>query len=206
MAQGNIVATRQELMRLKNKRKSVMRGHKLLKDKRDNLIQIFMTSYREARNLRKSLDEKYSAILGRFNFATLNLDEEYFELLAEDPQTQIKISSETGNVLGVKVPTLKAEVTGDFLNYSLAQTSYHLDISLKTLRELLPELLQLLELEFKVRKLAIEIEKTRRRVNALEYVILPEIEETIKYIQNKLAEDALQTTVRLMKMKAKIVV
>lgn len=204
MAQENIVATRQELMRLKNKRKSVIRGHKLLKDKRDNLIQIFMTSYREARNLRKELDEKYSAVLSRFNFATLNLDEEYFELLAEDPETNISIKTELTSVLGVKIPTIEAEVSGDFLNYSLAETSYHLDISLKTLRELLPEFLKLLELEFKVRKLATEIEKTRRRVNALEYVILPEIDSTIKYIQNKLAEDALQTTVRLMKMKVKL--
>lgn len=202
MAKENVVATRQELMRLKNKRKSVMRGHKLLKDKRDNLIQIFMSSYKEARNLRKTLDQSYSKVLGRFSFATLNLDEDYFDLLTQNTQTKVRVISELTSVLGVKIPKLQAKVSGDFLNYSLAETSYHLDISLKTLRDLLPDLLKLLELEFKVRKLASEIEKTRRRVNALEYVILPEIEETIKYIQNKLAEDALQTTVRLMKMKS----
>lgn len=204
MAKENVIPTRQELMRLKNKRKSVKRGHKLLKDKRDNLVQIFMYNYRIALKMRGELEEKYGEIMKRYNFAMLNIDEEYLELLAKNPDTKIRIFSETKNVLGVKIPEMDVKVSGNFLNYSLAQTNHHLDVSLKNLRELLPDLVKLVELEFKVRRLATEIEKTRRRVNALEYVILPEIDQDVHYIQAKLAEDALQTTVRLMKMKVKI--
>jgi V/A-type H+-transporting ATPase subunit D len=204
MAKENVIPTRQELMRLKNKRKGVLRGHKLLKDKRDNLVQIFMSNYRIALKMRGELEEKYGEIMKRYNFAMLNIDEEYLELLAKNPDTKIRIFSETKNVLGVKIPEMDVKVSGNFLNYSLAQTNHHLDVSLKNLRELLPHLVKLVELEFKVRRLATEIEKTRRRVNALEYVILPEIDQNIHYIQAKLSEDALQTTVRLMKMKVKI--
>jgi V/A-type H+-transporting ATPase subunit D len=204
MAKENVIPTRQELMRLKNKRKSVKRGHKLLKDKRDNLVQIFMSNYRIALKMRGELEEKYGEIMKRYNFAMLNIDEEYLELLAKNPDTKIRIFSETKNVLGVNIPEMDVKVSGNFLNYSLAQTNHHLDVSLKNLRELLPDLVKLVELEFMVRRLATEIEKTRRRVNALEYVILPEIDQNVHYIQAKLAEDALQTTVRLMKMKVKI--
>ncbi len=203
MARDNIVPTRQELMRLKTKRTAVKRGHKLLKDKRDNLVQIFMSSYKDARDLRRELDQEYSEVLNRFNFALSNIDGDYFGLLADSSKSSISLTTQTTNVLGVRIPQIRSEVTGDFLSYSLLETNYHLDVSLKTLVAILPKFLKLLEIEYKVRKLATEIEKTRRRVNALEYVILPEIDKNIHYIQNKLAEDALQTTVRLMKMKSK---
>ena len=142
MAKENVIPTRQELMRLKNKRKSVLRGHKLLKDKRDNLVQIFMTSYRIAIKMRGELEEKYGEIMQRYSFAMLNIDEEYLELLAKNPDTKIRIFSETKNVLGVKIPEMDVKVSGNFLNYSLAQTNHHLDVSLKNLRELLPDLVK----------------------------------------------------------------
>lgn len=202
MAVVNVVPTRQELLRLKTKRKSVKRGHKLLKDKRDNLIQIFMQCFKEARDLRKEIDEKFNGITNRMNLAILVFNEDYLALLAENPGSKIRIFSESTNVLGIKIPKLDVKLSGEFLNYSLLMTNYHLDVSVKTLQELMPVLMKLLELEYKVKKLAGEIEKTRRRVNALEFVILPEIDVNVKYIENKLAEDALQTTVRLMRMKA----
>jgi V/A-type H+-transporting ATPase subunit D len=162
-----------------------------------------MSSYKEARDLRRELDQEYSEVLNRFNFALSNIDGDYFGLLADSSKSSISLTTQTTNVLGVRIPQIRSEVTGDFLSYSLLETNYHLDVSLKTLVAILPKFLKLLEIEYKVRKLATEIEKTRRRVNALEYVILPEIDKNIHYIQNKLAEDALQTTVRLMKMKSK---
>jgi len=204
MNQSFTAATRQELLKLKEKFKSAKRGHKLLKDKRDSLIQIFMLSYREAAELRKSVDTSYIPIRERFKLASADMSKKYLDAIADTSTMQITIDRKVKNIMGVKVQELTTAVSGSAMTYSLLATNYHLDDSLFRLTRSLPDFMLLIEKEYRVRKLAEEIEKTRKRVNALEYVILPELKAQIKYITAKLDEMALQNTVRLMKIKQHI--
>jgi len=204
MNQAYTAATRQELLKLKEKFKSAKRGHKLLKDKRDSLIQIFMQLYREAAQLRRRTDADYIVVRERFKLATADISDDYMEAIANTTQMKIDISSKVRNIMGVKVQELASQTSGTVMTYSRLETNYHLDESLHKLMHMLPDMMLLIEKEYKVRKLAEEIEKTRKRVNALEYIILPGLKDQIKYITAKLDEMALQNTVRLMKIKQQI--
>jgi len=204
MATFTISATRQELMRLRRKKKTAERGRKLLKDKRDSLMQTFLGIIRETIALRKTLDQHYLDILEEFRLAKLQMDEKYVDLLAKTPSTTIELFKEIRNVMSVRIPMLEIAVEGNFLNYGLLETNPHLDNALKSLRELLPQILKLVEKEYAAYKLAEEIEKTRRRVNALDYVIIPQVEGQIIYIRGKLEEQARQATVSLIKMKQRM--
>lgn len=204
MSQTHVAATRQELLKLKEKHKSAARGYKLLKDKRDSLIQMFMLSYREAATLRKEVDHTYIKLRERFKLATADISPDYIDAIADTTEMKITMDKSIKNIMGVKVQELSVESAGTVMTYSRLETNHHLDHSLYTLKSLLPKVMQLIEKEYKVRKLAEEIEKTRKRVNALEYIILPELKEQIKIITAKLDELALQNTVRLMKIKKQI--
>lgn len=204
MSQKNIPATRQELMRFRNKKKTAQRGHKLLKDKRDSLMQTFVALIRETIRMRRELDVQYLRIIEEFRLAKMLMDDEYVDVLAETPSTTINLQKTIKSIMGVKVPELSVDVEGNFLNYGFLQTNVHLDNALQLLRDLLPNLLALLEKEHAASLLAAEIEKTRRRVNALEYVIIPEVDATIKDIRSKLDEQAREATVSLIKMKQKM--
>lgn len=204
MNQSYVAATRQELLKLKEKFKSAKRGHKLLKDKRDSLIQIFMQSYREAGQLRALVDREYIGARERFKLASADMSDAYVRAIADTSEMQIAIQSKIKNIMGVKVQELTADISGDAMTYSQLETNYHLDDSIYTLSGIVPRVMELIEKEYRVRKLAEEIEKTRKRVNALEYVILPELKAHIKLITAKLDELALQNTVRLMKIKQQI--
>lgn len=201
---SKIVPTRQELMRMKNKKKTAQRGHKLLKDKRDSLMRSFLEVIREALELRKKLDERYEKIFQQFQLARSLMDEEYLDILSQNPSTKVFIERENKNIMSVIIPVLKVLVEGDFLNYSLLQTNPHLDQSLKGARKLLPDILLLMEKENAARRLAVEIEKTRRRVNALEHVVIPEVQHNINWINAALEEQARETTVSLIKMKERM--
>ena len=204
MNSSTVSPTRQELMRLKMRVKNAKRGYKLLKDKRDSLMQLFMQTYKEAIQLRKQVDQDFSDIYSRFVMSTLEMDSEYVELLATDSEMQVELHSETQNMLGVKIPKIESVVSGNFLNYSMLETNVHLDVALKGLSDKLGLITELIGSEYKLRKLAQEIEKTRFRVNALEHKIIPEFNSQIAYIRGKLEENARQSTVRLLKMKEKM--
>lgn len=204
MSSQQIPATRQELLKLKVKQKSASRGHKLLKDKRDSLVREFIKSYQEAVSLRKEVDSQYFSARNRFRLAKVTSSADYIKGISESSERTITIDSEPKSIMGIKVQELTAKIQGDAMNYSLLETSHHLDLSLIKLEQILPDFIKLIEIEFKVRKLAEEIERTRKRVNALEYVILPELKRQIKLINSKLEELALQNTVRLMKIKKQI--
>ncbi len=204
MTRLNVNPTRMELRRLKTRLKTATRGHKLLKDKSDETIRRFMIYVRENKVLRKEIEEELAICMRNFMLAGAVTTEQVMEEAVEMPGTSIKIETGKNNVMGVEVPTLKI-VEGDkkeLYPYSFATVSGELDESIAKLTELMPKLVRLAEVEKTCDMLADEIEKNRRRVNALEYVIIPQVTETIKYITMKLDENERSSTIRLMKVKS----
>jgi V/A-type H+-transporting ATPase subunit D len=192
-----------ELSRLKSRLKTAVRGHKLLKDKSDEMIRQFMIYVRENKRLREEVEAELSAILGDFMLARAVSDDSTIEEALQMPafQTELEISSK--NVMSVNVPVInvKQGEVKDLYPYSFLTVSAELDASVARMSTLLEKLLKLAEIEKTCNMLADEIEKNRRRVNALEYVMIPDSQETIKYITMKLDENERANTIRLMKVK-----
>lgn len=197
----NVNPTRQELLGLKIKLKTAQRGHKLLKEKRDGLMKSFMAIIREAKALRTKIEEEMGDSFFSFIFFASKIDRAIVEESLIAPIKKISLKAETKNVMGVEVPQFTYQEEGDFLCYDLATTSTSLDRSLIKFSEVLKDMVKLAEIEHSAKLLAIEIEKTRRRVNALEYVFIPDIIETVKYITAKLNEQERATVITLMKVK-----
>ena len=197
----NINPTRQELIKLKRKQKTAIRGHKLLKEKRDGLMKQFMEIIREAKEMRKSMEDQLAKGFESFVFAAADMRPEVMEEALSLPAKKTSLQSTTKNVMSVNVPQFKFKEEGDFLCYSLKSTPSDLDEALKKFNEALPEMIKLAQVEHSAKLLAEEIEKTRRRVNALEYVLIPNNQETIKYITAKLNEQERGTIITLMKVK-----
>ncbi len=204
MALLNVNPTRMELMNLKRKLKNAVRGHKLLKDKQDGLMKTFMTIIRQTRDMRRVVENKLGNAFDSMALASAMMYPEMLKLALRSSQVQTNLGVSTKNVMGVRVPEFKAETKGDPINYGFAQTSGDLELALKKLNDCFAELLQLAELEKTAENLAIEIEKTRRRVNALEYSMIPDQKETIKFIQMKLDESARSGVVQIMQLKARL--
>jgi len=198
------LATRQELLKLKNKTKQVSRGRSLLKDKRDSLMKHFFVIMKQAIELREKIENEYSSIFGQFQQASAQIDAEYLRTLTQTVTVSLEIQSSIKNVMSVKIPRLTSDVVGDPIQYSFSQTPAQLDMSVKALRNLMPDILRLIEAEYAALLLAREIEKTRRRVNSLDYVVLPELQQHTKGVRSKLEEQARDATIALMKVKAKI--
>ncbi len=196
--------TRMELLNLKKKIVTAKRGHKLLKEKRDGLMKQFLGIIKEARDLRETIEKKLGLAFKNFVFASAQMDKEMLEEALAIPETKISLQVETKNVMSVNVPVFKANVEGNFLSYGLGQTSLQLDESLKNFADVLADMIKLAQIEHSARLMAKEIEKTRRRVNALEYVFIPSMEETIKYITAKLNEQERGTITALMRVKEMI--
>jgi V/A-type H+-transporting ATPase subunit D len=194
-----------ELTRLKKKLVTASRGHKLLKDKRDELMRQFLDMARENMELRKKVEEKIAAANTGFVIARAGMDEQTLNTALMAPKQEVSLSMTDRNVMSVDIPVYeyktKSANTGDIYSYGFAFTSGELDDAVKSLSEVLPDMLKLAEIEKSCQMLAAEIEKTRRRVNALEHVIIPETQEGIKYISMKLDENERSTQVRLMKVK-----
>ena len=201
MAVLNVKPTRMELINLKKQVKTAERGHKLLRDKQDGLMQQFMEVIRKARTLRKEVEEKLSQAFQNFTFASAMMYPEMLEsaLLAPGVKTDLKVTIK--NVMGVRVPLFDYQQEGNLLNYGFFQTSGELDTALKSFEEVMPLLLELAQLEKQAERLAEETEKTRRRVNALEYMMLPNLKDTIKFISMKLAEAERSAIVGVMCIK-----
>ena len=206
MAKMNVNPTRMELRRLKTRLKTATRGHKLLKDKSDEMIRQFMVYVRENKRLREEIEAELSSALKGFTLARAVSSNAVIEEAVMMPATKAEISLSSDNVMSVEVPSISVvEDEGqDKYPYSFDTVTSELVASIGTLSTLLVKLVKLAEVEKTCNMLADEIEKNRRRVNALEYVMIPQIEETIKYINMKLDENERASTIRLMKVKSMI--
>lgn len=197
----NVNPTRQELLKLKTKLKTAQRGHKLLKEKRDGLMKNFMAIIREAKDLRQKIEEKLGQGFFSFIFFSAKMRSSAIAEALLVPTKKTSLEAKTKNVMGVEVPVFEYHEEGDFLAYDLATTSTSLDRALETFSNALKTMVKLAEIEHSAKLMAAEIEKTRRRVNALEYIFIPDMQETVKYITNKLNEQERGTIITLMKVK-----
>ncbi len=205
MARLNVNPTRMELKKLKARLSTAKRGHKLLKDKSDEMIRRFTVILREAKVLRETVEAELSAVLKQFSIARSVTSSYEAETAFSMPSVAVKAECETESVMGVDVPkvTLLSEQHTEELPYAYSEITGEADYSVKKASELLPQMAALAKTEKTVRMLAEEIERNKRRVNALEYVMIPQLEETIKYIKDKLDENERAAVVRLMKVKSK---
>ncbi len=203
MARLNVNPTRMELRRLKTRLKTAVRGHKLLKDKADETIRQFMAYVKENKRLREEIETELSLSLRSFMLASAVTTSQVLEEAVAMPAFSVELTTAEKNVMGVTVPqiSVKAGDKKELYPYSFASVSSELDDSIANLSELLEKMVKLAEVEKTCNMLADEIEKNRRRVNALEYVMIPQLEETIKYITMKLDENERSNTIRLMKVK-----
>lgn len=200
----NVNPTRQELLKLKVKLKTAKRGHKLLKEKRDGLMKSFMEIIREAKDLRQQVEEELGQGFFSFVFFSAKMRQSVIKEALMVSTKKVSLEAKTKNVMGVEVPIFNYQEEGKFLAYDLATTSTSIDRALEIFSKALQTMVKLAEIEHSAKLLAEEIEKTRRRVNALEYVFIPDMEETLKYIQDKLNEQERGTLITLMKVKQMI--
>ncbi|MBR4628144.1 MAG: V-type ATP synthase subunit D [Ruminococcus sp.] len=205
MARLNVNPTRMELSKLKAKLVSARRGHKLLKDKRDELMRQFMILIKENRQLRSEVEtaiaeaDRYMAVAGSV------MQREMLETALMLPKQEVELEVGEKNVMSVMIPVFdpkyRTSDANDIYSYGTAFTSIDLDGAVKALSEVFPKMIRLAEVEKACQLMADEIEKTRRRVNALEHIMIPDYEETIKFITMKLSENERSTTTSLMKVK-----
>lgn len=205
MAVKQVNPTRMELSRLKKKLNTATRGHKLLKDKRDELMRRFLEMVRENRALRMEVEEKIRRANADFVLAKASMSDETLKTALLAPKQEVYVSTSYRNVMSVDIPVFETRTRtpdpNDIYSYGFAFTSADLDDAVKSLADLLPDLIRLAEIEKSCQLMADEIEKTRRRVNALEHVMIPETQEQIRYITRKLDENERSTQTRLMKVK-----
>ena len=197
----NINATRMELLRLKKRLKLAQRGHKLLKDKQDELMSQLMAIIDEVKNLRLSIEREFQLILFEFILSSAKMGAHQAEQALLLPTKKISISIEQKNLISVQVPLFRKEVEGSIIPYGYINTSAEMDSALIKFDKFIESLISLAEKEKAVQLIADEIEETRRRVNALEFKLIPNLQETIKYITMKLSETERSSIVRLMKIK-----
>ena len=205
MAKAQVNPTRMELTRLKKKLVTATRGHKLLKDKRDELMRQFLNLVRENMELRKQVEAGIKAANTNFVIARAAMSEETLHTALMAPKQEVYLEAEKKNVMSVDLPVFQYRTrtadTNDIYSYGFAFTSGDLDDAVKSLSDVLPQMLELAEKEKDCQLMAAEIEKTRRRVNALEHVIIPETQENIRYITMKLDENERSSQIRLLKVK-----
>ena len=200
-----ITPTRMVLNQLKGRLKTAARGHKLLKDKRDELMRQFMDVIKLNKILRTRVEEGLTEAFGALTVASAVMSPEMLEQALMYPRQSVELSVKYKNIMSVNVPqysfSTKTADAGEIYPYGFAQTSGELDVAMLAISRVFEDMLELARVEKTMQLLAEEIEKTRRRVNALEYVMIPEMEENIRYITMKLAENENSTKVRLMKVK-----
>ena len=205
MERLNVNPTRMMLTTLKKRLITARRGHKLMKDKRDQLMKGFLDLARENKRLREEVETALSKVYKSFSVASAVMSREVLEEALMFPKQGVKLNVEGKNVMSVDVPQFSYETTAsdasDIYSYGFASTSGELDAAIDGLAQILPAMLELAAKEKEVAMLAAELEKTRRRVNALEYVKIPQLEMTIKYIVMKLDENERGNQTRLMKVK-----
>lgn len=205
MASSQIIPTRMELSRIKDKLAVARKGHKLLKDKRDELMRQFLIMVRENMELRKHVEEGIRQANINFIVAKAGMDAETLNTALMAAKQKVTLGVSTKNVMSVNIPVFdvrtKTASETDIYSYGYAFTSSDLDGAIKSLADIRDDMILLAEKEKACKLMAAEIEKTRRRVNALEHVIIPEAQKNIKYISMKLEETARDNTIRLIKVK-----
>ena len=197
--------TRMELTRLKGKLGTAIKGHRLLKDKRDELMREFLDLVRVNMELRKKVEEGIKRANVNFVIARAGMSGEALQAALMAPKQEVSLKEGVKNVMSVNIPQFdyatRTSDPNDIYSYGFAFTSSDLDDAVKSLADVFPDMLKLAEVEKSCQLMAAEIEKTRRRVNALEHVTIPETQAGIKYITMKLDENERSTQIRLMKVK-----
>ena len=205
MANTTINPTRMELTRLKGRLRTATRGHKLLKDKRDELMKQFLDIVRRNKELRRRVEQGLEQANGAFTIAAAVMSPEMLEQALLYPKQSVELEVGQRNMMSVNVPVYtfhtRNEDPADIFPYGFAQTSGELDAALERLSTVFQDMLELAEVEKTMQLLAQDIEKTRRRVNALEYVMIPDLQKNIRYISMKLEENERGNITRLMKVK-----
>ena len=206
MARINVNPTRMELKKLKARLKTAIRGHKLLKDKTDEMVRRFSVVVRENKCMRDEVENDVVAVLKQFAVARSFLSTEEIELAFAIPSVTVDLDYGTKNIMSVSVPELRLKESRSEqpYPYSFVGMTSEADLSVALVGKVLVKLVKLAETEKTMMMLADEIEKSKRRVNALEYVMIPDLQETISYITMKLEENERGSLTRLMKIKAMI--
>ena len=205
MAGTTITPTRMMLKQLKGRLKTARRGHKLMKDKRDELMRRFMDIVKLNKQLRERVETGLTASFASLQVASAIMSPEVLEQALLYPRQSVELGIEFKNIMSVNVPEYsfhtKNNDPSEIYPYGFAQTSGELDDALEQMAKVFEDMLELAQVEKTMQLIAEEIERTRRRVNALEYVMIPELEENIRYITMKLEENENSTKVRLLKVK-----
>ncbi|WP_041556228.1 V-type ATP synthase subunit D [Carnobacterium sp. 17-4] len=205
MVKLNVNPTRMELATLKGRLSTATRGHKLLKDKQDELMRQFILLIRKNNDLRTEVEAKLTKAMQSFVMAKALLNEKFIEELVAIPPRSVSLDLYEKNIMSVKVPVMNFNYDDDDnskeLVYGYLNSNSELDTSIEQMADVMTQLLELSEIEKTCQLMANEIEKTRRRVNALEYMTIPRYEETIYFIQMKLDESERAAITRLMKVK-----
>ena len=205
MARLNVNPTRMELKKLKARLSTAVRGHKHLKDKSDEMVRRFTVILKEAKALREEVEAELSSTLRQFSVARSVTPVYEAETAFSMPTVSVQAECGVESIMGVDVPNVEllSERKSDGLPYAYSEITGEADYSVGMVTALLPKMVALAKTEKSVRMLSKEIERNKRRVNALEYVMIPQLEETIKYIKDKLDENERAAVVRLMKVKTK---
>lgn len=204
MALLRVNPTRMALMDLKRRTKAAERGHKLLKDKQDGLMQQFMAIIRDARRLRHQVEEELSSAFTWFLMASAWLSDAEIENALSSPQANIVLSVETKSVMSVKIPFFRLQKEGNVKTYGYAHTNMLLDRAIDAFDHVFETLITLAQIEKQAESMAIELETTRRRVNALQHKMIPDLRETVKYIKMKLDEAERSAIISTMRIKASL--
>jgi V/A-type H+-transporting ATPase subunit D len=197
---ANVNATRMELLRLRKRVALASRGHRLLSEKRDEISRQLIQIARAIQPLREKVEKELSQTFRRFMLARAGTEPEEVKAALAVPTKKFKMVMDFASVMNVKVPHLGKEMEGEILCYGYAATSGEMDVALLSLERAFDSLIELAEKEKQARLLAVELQMTRRRVNVLEHVVIPETKETIKFINSKLSEADRDNTTRLMKI------
>lgn len=204
MALLNVNPTRMALLDLRRRTTSAQRGHKLLKDKQDGLMKQFLAVIRDAKNLRQQVEQELGGAFTSFLMASAWLSDAEIENALSSPEATIELSVETKSVMSVKIPTFSLHKEGTVRTYGYAQTNMLLDRAVDAFDRVFAMLIRLAEIEKQAENMAIELETTRRRVNALEHKMIPDLKETVKYIRMKLGESERAGIISTMRIKASI--
>lgn len=197
---ANVNSTRMELLRLRKRVALANRGHRLLSEKRDEISRQLIQIARDIQPLRKRVEEELLETCRRFMLARATMEPEDTKAALEVPTKKFNLAISFANIMNVRVPHLAKEMEGEIICYGYATTSGEMDVALLALERAFDSLIELAEKEKQARLLAVELQMTRRRVNVLEHVVIPELHETIKYIFSKLADAERDNISRLMKI------
>lgn len=204
MAVLRVNPTRMSLMDLKRRTTAATRGHKLLKDKQDGLMKHFMSIIRDARRLREQVEQELGSAFRSFLLASAWMSDAQMENALSSPQARMELTVETKNVMSVRIPVFTLHREGSIKTYGYATTNALLDTAIDAFERTFDTLVLLAQIEKQAENMAIELETTRRRVNALQYKMIPDLQDTVKYIRMKLDEAERGAIIGTMRVKAQI--